>query len=400
MKRKPTVACATAPTRPILRLRADRSSTPDLRGTCSWGDAQVPLSSLRHHMNTDHANPSAENSLRGPSRYLAKPIDFAFERDFPPNGDSHLDDADLRIIDQLVRDGRTNSRAMVDAVGLTEETVGTRIRSLVDRGIIDITAIFDWYAAGYHWDFWVFVRCEPGPLDVTSQDLIALDEVISVQRVFGRVDLIAHVFCTDRSHMENFLSATLPRVSGIRDAEVLMSIDTVKRLQQFAWVPAKDEPLRFPNPVVSLDDLDYSIIAAVVRNGRTSNREISRDLGVSDATVRVRLRRLEDSGLLRIRAQVHPARSGMISARTWLGIEVQHLSAEQVAVALAQVPQAVTIAITSGRYHVFCYVLAQNQQRLLELVDEKVRSQPGVRSVEALPVIERTLKHGTHWARW
>ena len=214
------------------------------------------------------------------------------------------------------------------------------------------------------------------------------------------MDLLAHIFCTDRSHLETFLSARLPRIAGIRDAEVLLSLDTVKSLQQFAWVPAKDEPLRFPNPVVQLDDLDHGIIAAIVRNGRTSNREISRNLGVSDATIRMRLRRLEEAGLLRIRAQIHPSRSGMIRDRAWVGVEVQHVTAEEVAISLAQVPQAVTIALTSGRYHVFCYVLATSRRQLLEVIEERIRSQPGVRSIEVLPVIERALKHGTHWARW
>jgi DNA-binding Lrp family transcriptional regulator len=327
-------------------------------------------------------------------------VEFASEVDFRPNGDVDLDNADLRIIDQLVRNGRTNSRAMVESTGLTEETVGTRIRNLVDRGIIDITAIFDWYAAGYHWDFWLVIKCEPGPVEVVSRDLVALDETVSVQRVFGHADLIAHVFCTDRSHLETFLSATLPCIAGVRHADVLLSVDTVKSLYQFAWVPAKDEPLRFPDPVVPLDALDHGIIAAVIRNGRTSNREISRNLSVSDATIRLRLRRLEEAGLLRICAQIHPSRSGMVGARAWVGVEVHQLSAEEVAIALARVPQAVSVSLTSGRYHVFCYLLASSHQQLVEVVEGQIRSQPGVRSIEVLPVIERTLKHGTHWARW
>ena|GEM_PF-560754 len=338
--------------------------------------------------------------LRGPARYQSELLEFESQMAFRPSDESQLDDADLRIIDQLVRDGRTNSRAMVGSTGLTEETVATRIRNLVDRGIIDITAIFDWYAAGYHWDFWLAVKCEPGPTDMVARELVAIDEAMSIQRIFGHVDLIAHIFCTDRSHLERFLSSTLPRIAGIRDAEVLLSVDTVKSFQQFAWVPAKDEPLRFPNPVVTLDALDYDIIAAVVRNGRTSNREISRHLGVSDATIRLHLRRLENAGLLRIRAQVHPSRSGMIGARAWVGVEVQDLSAEEVAINLARIPESMTVALTSGRYHVFCYFMAPSHQQLVEVVEEQIRSQPGVRSLDVLPVIERALKHGTHWARW
>ena len=98
----------------------------------------------------------------GPERYGAERVQFASEGAFRPGRDAQLDDADLRIIDTLVHDGRTNSRAMVELSGLTEETVATRIRNLIERNIIGITAIFDWNAAGYHWDLWLAVSVRAG----------------------------------------------------------------------------------------------------------------------------------------------------------------------------------------------------------------------------------------------
>ena len=205
-----------------------------------------------------------------------------------------------------VRDGRTNARAMVDIAGLTEETVAARIRSMLERNIIGITAIFDWNAAGYHWDAWLAVDCEGGPIAPVVKALAELDEVATIFTVFGPVDLVVHVLCTDREALLGFLTGKLTQVDGIRSGGVMLALDTVKYIHQFAWVPVDPQPIHFPDPIVDLSELDLSIIDALVVNGRTSNREIGRYLGVADGTVRAHLRRLEDAGILRICAQVHP----------------------------------------------------------------------------------------------
>ena len=98
----------------------------------------------------------------GPSRYGAELMEFSSGTAFRPGQESQLDEADLRIIDMVVRDGRMNARSMVEAVKLTEETVAARIRNLIERDIIGITSIFDWNAAGYHWDVWLAIECEAG----------------------------------------------------------------------------------------------------------------------------------------------------------------------------------------------------------------------------------------------
>src|SRR6478609_2665984 len=58
------------------------------------------------------------------------------------------------------------------------------------------------------------------------------------------------------------------------------------------------------------DELDRAIIRELERDGRQPFREIGRSLGVSEATVRARYRRLTDSGLLRVVAFADPTAHG------------------------------------------------------------------------------------------
>ena len=91
---------------------------------------------------------------------------------------------------------------MVDITGLTEETVAARIRSMLERGIIGITAIFDWNVAGYHWGTcgsrW---SAKPATSAPVVAALAKLDEVATIFTVFGPVDLVVHVLCTDRARL-------------------------------------------------------------------------------------------------------------------------------------------------------------------------------------------------------
>src|SRR3954451_24429677 len=59
-----------------------------------------------------------------------------------------------------------------------------------------------------------------------------------------------------------------------------------------------------------LDDVDRSLVAQLQQDGRRPYREMARTLGVSEGKVRWRVRRLLDSGALRIAAIADPFRLG------------------------------------------------------------------------------------------
>ncbi len=62
---------------------------------------------------------------------------------------------------------------------------------------------------------------------------------------------------------------------------------------------------------MKLDDLDRALVAALEDDGRRPYRDIGRDLDVPEATVRSRVNRLLDSGLIRISAVGDPLALGV-----------------------------------------------------------------------------------------
>ena len=257
-------------------------------------------------------------------------------------------------------------------MGLTEETVAARIRQMIDRGIIAITAIFDWQAAGYSVDLWLRIECEHD-VEPVAKAVAALDEVVYVSVVLGTVDIVAHVLLRDTEAALEFIAGTLTNIPGIARLDTSIGLETVKFFHQFARGPAPAREITLPAPVAPLGDLDWSIIDALVRNGRAVEPRDRPVTGVSDGTIRTRLRRMEDAGLIRVCAQVHPSHSGMIGARTLLALSVHDRDTRDVARALAAMPEVLTVSLVSGRLPIIAYVVASSRDRLVEIITDQIR---------------------------
>jgi len=58
----------------------------------------------------------------------------------------------------------------------------------------------------------------------------------------------------------------------------------------------------FDKNLLPVDDLDLSILCALRENARISNLELAKMLGVSEATIRRRIKMLEEKGIIK---QIH-----------------------------------------------------------------------------------------------
>jgi DNA-binding Lrp family transcriptional regulator len=309
-----------------------------------------------------------------------------------------LDEADHRIIELLTADGRASNRLLAAEVDLTEATVATRLRRLVDQRILGVTAIFDWEAAGYRWDLWLAVSIEGRPPREVAKEVATLPHVHSVSMVLGPFDLIVHVVAPDRADVVSFLTERIGAVPGVRDVTSDVTLAWVKYTMNWAALPAPPARLEFPDPVFELDELDHAIIGALANDGRQSNREIGRKLGVSDGTIRARLRRMEEAGMLRITAQVDPYRVGTVGAWAFLGVETEGADTKATAEKLAAIPEISLVAITAGRHDLFVHAATSTRARLVDLIVHELRELPGIRSTETWEVVSNVV-HDYRWVR-
>lgn len=141
-------------------------------------------------------------------------------------------------------------------------------------------------------------------------------------------------------------------------------------------------------PMRELDELDRDIIQALRLDGRTNNSAIAAQLGVAEGTVRQRVRKLSEAGVLRVSALVNPE---VISEHQlcMIGLKVtesKHLEAS--AEAVSRLPEVRSVAIVTGRYDLIVEVLVDSNHGLIRFLSESLAVVQGIQSSETFLLLK------------
>ena len=145
-----------------------------------------------------------------------------------------------------------------------------------------------------------------------------------------------------------------------------------------------------------LTDLDRLILQTLQQDGRTAFTHIARQAGVSETTIRDRYRHLTDMGIVRTVGIVDPYALGF-QAPAIIGISVEPSLAEQVAQAIAALPEVSYLVMTLGSYDLIVEVFCRDLLHLAELITQRIYQIPGVRTTETL-MIARSYKLSYRWS--
>lgn len=145
-----------------------------------------------------------------------------------------------------------------------------------------------------------------------------------------------------------------------------------------------------------LDDLDKAIIRALQRDGRLAYSQLGTQIGLSEAAARQRVHRLSERGVMQIVAVTDPTKIGL-PVQAMIGISVDG-DIEVVANELARFDQFEYVVIAAGRYDIVVEVVCSDTADLLRVVNDRIRSVPGVRGSEILTylkLVKQTYNWGT-----
>lgn len=130
-----------------------------------------------------------------------------------------------------------------------------------------------------------------------------------------------------------------------------------------------------------MDTLDRKIIALLETNGRASNARIARDVGVSEGTVRRRLKRLIQEKIINVVALPDPGKLGY-NSEAIIGVQVDPDQVDAVAEQLSALQHTRWVAVTTGTYDVFAWATLPTAEELGIFLREKIGAIPGVRRTE------------------
>lgn len=133
-------------------------------------------------------------------------------------------------------------------------------------------------------------------------------------------------------------------------------------------------------PAAALDDVSKAIIEQLQQDGRRPYATIGRAVGLSEAAVRQRVQRLQDSGVMQIVAVTDPVQVGFARS-AMIGVHVEG-DVEAVADAMEALPEVDYLVVCAGSFDILAEVVAEDDDHLLDVINGRIRSLAGVRSTE------------------
>jgi Lrp/AsnC family transcriptional regulator for asnA, asnC and gidA len=139
--------------------------------------------------------------------------------------------------------------------------------------------------------------------------------------------------------------------------------------------------------MVKLDDFDKKLLVHLMEDASQTNTAIARKLNVSDGTVRNRIQRLIELGVLRIVAIVDPWKIGhrhqLIS-----GIEADLDKITEIADALSEYSEVTYVSYTTGPYDLIMVSAFSSEEEMFRFLTEKLAKIKGIRHISSSHVLK------------
>ena len=139
-----------------------------------------------------------------------------------------MDQIDREIIQILKSDGRTAYTEIAKSLDISEATVRNRVSRLLDKKVIQLTALVDPYQLGYDAPAMIGVSVDPPVLEQAATEIATFPEVSYLIMVSGEFDLMVEVMCRNRMELTEFLNQKLRCVAGVTRTQSSLILRTYK----------------------------------------------------------------------------------------------------------------------------------------------------------------------------
>ena len=136
-----------------------------------------------------------------------------------------------------------------------------------------------------------------------------------------------------------------------------------------------------------LDEVDRAIVSYLQYDGRMPFTQIAEALGITEATVRRRVKNLSDNNKLQIVAIVPPREMGWSEA-AMIGIFTKSNLINDVALQIAQLPEVTYLFQAAGEFDLFAEVYCRDREHFVFFLNEKLQQVPGVERTQSFMILK------------
>lgn len=143
---------------------------------------------------------------------------------------------------------------------------------------------------------------------------------------------------------------------------------------------------------LEIDNIDLKILALLSEDAKIPYTEIAKKVYVSGGTVHVRMRKMEEMGIVQgTTLNMDYSKLGY-DITAFLGIYLEKSSLyDNVVDELKKVPEVVKIHYTTGNYSIFIKIHCRDTKHLREVLHDKIQRIEGIVRTETLISLEESL---------
>ncbi len=132
-----------------------------------------------------------------------------------------INETNIAIIRHL-RDGRKSFKVIADELGVTENTIRTRVNKMKQDGVLDIIGLVDPGKVSRHQVVMIGVQLNNMALVKIGEEFSKLKGVVFVAVVTGRFDLIVTVLLKEGFGLLEFYTDEVSRIEGVKSVETFV----------------------------------------------------------------------------------------------------------------------------------------------------------------------------------
>lgn len=133
---------------------------------------------------------------------------------------------------------------------------------------------------------------------------------------------------------------------------------------------------------MKLDETDKNILRLLQEDGRMSYSEIARRIGIPESTVRLRVKKLIEEGVIRkFAALINPFKAGY-NIVAFIAVDIEPNKIKRAVEELSKLPEVDVLGIATGAHDVLMQVTVKDLQELESFLIEKLGKIEGIKSTE------------------
>lgn len=146
-------------------------------------------------------------------------------------------------------------------------------------------------------------------------------------------------------------------------------------------------------PNLEIDNLDIEILSILMNDATTAYTEIAKELIVSGGTIHVRMKKMQDLGIIKGSNLIVDAQKVGYDICAFLGIYLEKGSIYHDAVEkLKQVREIVELHYTTGAYSMFAKIICRDTNHLRHVLNDEIQAIPGIQRTETFISLEESIK--------